>query len=125
MAATDGGSGRWSMAENRNARPQSVKDDTFDGDRLVGSGNGMHPGYARGVTAPGIRTCQSDAAKGSNGRRQLGGGLEGAEVGEVLVDLEAALRGAPRRPPCRTWRGRTGSALQATTTGHWTSPRCS
>ena len=41
------------MAENRNASPQSVKDDTFDGDRLVGSGNGMSPGYSRGVTGSG------------------------------------------------------------------------
>jgi hypothetical protein len=32
------------MAENRNASAQSVKDDTFDGDRLTGRGNDMAPG---------------------------------------------------------------------------------
>lgn len=38
------------MAENRKARPHSVNDDTFDGERLVGSGRGMWSGYASGVT---------------------------------------------------------------------------
>ena len=32
------------MVENRNASAQSVNEDTFDGDRLAGSGNGMTPG---------------------------------------------------------------------------------
>jgi hypothetical protein len=32
------------MAENRKASPQSVKEETFDGDNPVGSGNGMTPG---------------------------------------------------------------------------------
>ncbi len=44
VAATDGGSGRRSMAENRKASAQSVKDDTFDGDRLTGSGRDMTSG---------------------------------------------------------------------------------
>ena len=87
------------MAENRNASPQSVKDDTFDGDRLVGSGNGMDPGYARGVTAPGgPERVRASRRRPERTRRSSVGGLEGAEVGEVLVDLEAAVRGAPRRP---------------------------
>ena len=34
-----GGSGRRSMAENRNASAQSLKDDTFEGDSAVGSGS--------------------------------------------------------------------------------------
>ena len=37
-ACGDGGSGSWSMAEKRNARAQSLNDDTFDGDSEVGSG---------------------------------------------------------------------------------------
>src|SRR5439155_20062308 len=37
----EGGSGRWSMAENRKASAQSLKDATFEGEREVGSGNGI------------------------------------------------------------------------------------
>jgi hypothetical protein len=32
------------MVENRKARAQSVKDETFDGERLVGSGSAMSTG---------------------------------------------------------------------------------
>ena len=140
------------MAENRNASPQSVKDDTFDGDRLVGSGNGMSPGYARGCA--GLSTCVLQASLGSGrlsarasrrpaeparlalGRPSERGGegadrrrellrrrLQRAEVGEVLVDLEATL-GSASAAETPSIAGPNGSALQATTTGHRTSPRC-
>src|SRR3546814_6867002 len=52
VAATDGGSGRRSMAENRKDSAQLVNDDTFEGERLLGRGNGMAPGYADPVTVP-------------------------------------------------------------------------
>ena len=39
MAAGDGGSGRWSMAENRKASAQSLNVDIFDGDSREGSSN--------------------------------------------------------------------------------------
>jgi hypothetical protein len=38
------------MAESRNARAQSLNDETFDGLSEVGSGKLTRPGYARGVT---------------------------------------------------------------------------
>jgi hypothetical protein len=38
----EGGSGSFSMAENRNANGQLVNDSTFDGDSPVGSGSGTH-----------------------------------------------------------------------------------
>src|SRR4051812_12151972 len=47
------------MAENRNARAQSVNDDTFDGDNDGGSSNPMREPYASGVTAKWIRTTIS------------------------------------------------------------------
>ena len=88
------------MVEKRKASPQSVKDDTFDGDRLVGSGNGMIPGYARGVTAPRDRA-------GSEGRRRRPateaassrGASSGPKWPEVVVALEPAVgeRGGDRR----------------------------
>ncbi len=51
MAGTEGGSGTRSMEEKRKASAQSVKVDTFEGDRLAGSSRAMGPGYAGGVTA--------------------------------------------------------------------------
>src|SRR3546814_18466756 len=60
VAATDGGSGRRSMAENRKDSAQLVNDDTFEGERLLGRGNGMAPGYADPVTVPRDRLIRPD-----------------------------------------------------------------
>ena len=40
-AGSEGGSGSLSMAENRKASAQSWKDETFDGDSVLGSGRAM------------------------------------------------------------------------------------
>jgi hypothetical protein len=40
-AGSEGGSGSLSMAENRKASAQSRKEETFDGDRVLGSGRAM------------------------------------------------------------------------------------
>src|SRR3954454_20144917 len=53
VAGAEGGSGSRSMLEKRNASAQSVKVETFDGERLVGSSRAMASGYARGVTGTG------------------------------------------------------------------------
>src|SRR4051812_31159269 len=45
-AGTDGGSGRWSMAENRNANAQSLNVDTLEGDNEDGSCRAMRASYA-------------------------------------------------------------------------------
>ena len=50
-AGAEGGSGRRSMAENRKASAQSLKVDTFDGEREEGSSSAMGEDYAGGVTA--------------------------------------------------------------------------
>jgi hypothetical protein len=44
------------MLEKRKARAQSVKVETFDGERLAGSSRAMAQGYAGGVTATGTIT---------------------------------------------------------------------
>jgi hypothetical protein len=51
VAAAVGGSGSRSMAENRNARAQSVNDDTLEGLSDRGTGNAMAREYAPGMTA--------------------------------------------------------------------------
>src|SRR3546814_6578529 len=57
VAATDGGSGRRSMAENRKDSAQLVNDDTFEGERLLGRGNGRSE--ERRVGKECVSTCRS------------------------------------------------------------------
>src|SRR5579859_4933243 len=48
-AKGDGGSGRWSIAEYRKARAQSLNDETFEGEREVGSGRLIETQGTEGV----------------------------------------------------------------------------
>ena len=97
------------MAENRKASAQSVNDDTFEGDKLTGSGNDMASGYARGRTGLGRSAwpCGRLQGRGEHPDRVGAhpGGFEGAEVTEGCEALEAAMRERlhnGRREPRRT-----------------------
>ena len=50
-AGSEEGSGRWSMAENRNASAQSWKDETREGESPVGGSSAMTEAYAPPLTA--------------------------------------------------------------------------
>lgn len=93
------------MAEKRNASAQSVKADTFDGERVVGTGSAMGQGYGRGVTAsgdpPGARLGVSrryPRATDEEAREQV---REGAAIGRAVVGGDGAAgrrTGADARP---------------------------
>src|SRR5262249_61336236 len=75
-----GGSGSCSMLANRNASGQEVKASTRDGDRFVGTGNGMTRWYARGARQ--LRDCPfsrvSTTVAVVHARESRGGGQRAA-----------------------------------------------
>ena len=78
-----GGSGSWSMAENRNARGQLVNASTREGDRLVGTGNAMPRCVRRGVRQFGAIRLSSTVRSRRNSstwRAIRAGSLERPEV---------------------------------------------
>ena len=97
VAATVGGSGRRSMAENRNASAQSVNDETLDGLSVRGTGKAMGRAYARGVTVSGDAAAGQPRSVRPARRRHRRRVLHRAEVGEVGVALETAVRAGRRR----------------------------
>ena len=113
------------MAEKRKASPQSVKDETFDGDRLVGSGNGMGPRLRRGCdSARGRRRSEGRRRRPATDAASSAGCLRAARSGRGGRGARARPSGrrvgdgrARRRP------GRRSSPPHTTTTGQATSPR--
>jgi hypothetical protein len=87
-AGSDGGSGRCSTTENRNASGQFVKAVIFEGDRVLGRGRSV-TGEAIDARLRRGWVKSPDHRVGDNGRL-----LERSEMPESQENLEVALREA-------------------------------